>query len=400
MKTTINKLLVFVALILAACSSTPSSNAPSSNAPSSNAPKKYTVEGIFSDEILDEEVGIYYKDLFNDLMVYLLDYETNKYTDSAKITDGKFTFTGSVDIPVIRGIMTINGTFGNIILENGNITIDISFGSEKEPVIKGTPLNDKLGKINSEMRKSEKSDREKMEKIQFRDGYEIQREIILNNYYSEIEPLLSKNFNANKNNALGTFVLLLWANILTPEKFDSLYMEAGEVVRNYKLLKDIIEKNEKDREMAEIMAEMSKKTAVGMMFTDFTIENGNIDGSKVSFSDYIGKGKYVLVDFWASWCGPCIAEIPMLKDIYNTYKGAKFEILGVAVSDKRENTIKAIEDHKVPWSQIIDANNIPISLYNIVGIPQIMLFDPNGIIIARDLRGNALKAKIAEVMNQ
>ena len=320
-----NKLFVYAALMLAAYSC---------------APKSYTIEGVVPDA------------MFNDQMVYLYDYETRKNTDSALVSDGKFIFKGLVDTAVIRRIV-LNRLYVNLILENGKISVDMA----NPESVKGTPLNNQLSKLLSELDNDLNID------------------------------LFSDFFNANKNNALGTFSLLLWSNFLTPDKFDSLYMEAGDVVRNYKLLKDIIEANEK-----------IKKTAAGMMFTDFTIVNGNRDGSSVSFSDYIGNGKYVLVDFWASWCGPCIAEIPLLKDIYNQYNGDKFEILGVAVWDRREETLKSIDNHKIPWSQIIEANNIPTDLYGINGIPQIMLFDPQGKIVARDLRGNILRAKVAEVM--
>ena len=141
-----------------------------------------------------------------------------------------------------------------------------------------------------------------------------------------------------------------------------------------------------------------KKTAEGMTFTDFTIENGNRDGSKVSLSDYVGKGRYVLVDFWASWCGPCIAEIPVLVEVYDQYKGDKFELLGVAVWDKRKDTQKSIEMHNVTWSQIFDTGEIATKLYGIDTIPHIILFGPDGTIVARGLRGDRLKAKIEEIM--
>ena len=133
------------------------------------------------------------------------------------------------------------------------------------------------------------------------------------------------------------------------------------------------------------------------MFTDFTIENGNPDGSSVSFSDYVGNGKYVLVDFWASWCGPCIREFPVLKEVYQRYKGDKFELVGVAVWDKREDTIEAIQKYEMTWPVIFDAQQIPTDIYGISAIPQIILFGPDGTIIARDLRGDGIKAKLAEL---
>jgi thiol-disulfide isomerase/thioredoxin len=140
------------------------------------------------------------------------------------------------------------------------------------------------------------------------------------------------------------------------------------------------------------------KTAVGRIFTDFTIENGNLDNTPAKFSDYIGKGKYILVDFWASWCGPCRKEIPNLKKVYEKYKGDKFDILGVAVWDKRDATLKAIEEEGMKWNQIIDAQTVPTEIYGIQGIPHIVLFAPDGTIVERNLRGDGIGKKIAEVL--
>jgi thiol-disulfide isomerase/thioredoxin len=182
-------------------------------------------------------------------------------------------------------------------------------------------------------------------------------------------------------------MLLNWSDLLEPDRLDSLYAQTGDAVRQFAPLQRVISINA-----------TARKTAEGMIFTEFTIENGNMDGSKASLSDYVGKGKYVLVDFWASWCGPCIAEIPTLVEVYNKYKCDKFELLGVAVWDKRDDTLGFIESHGSPWPQIIDANNIPTDLYGIRGIPHIILFGPDGKIIARNLRGDGLKAKVAEVM--
>lgn len=144
--------------------------------------------------------------------------------------------------------------------------------------------------------------------------------------------------------------------------------------------------------------EILKKTAEGAMFTDFTIEQP--DGSKVSLSDYVGKGKYVLVDFWASWCGPCRAEIPNIKELYDKYHSKGLDVLGVAVWDKVEDTQKAIKELGIVWPQIINAQQIPTELYGIQGIPHIILFAPDGTIVARDLREEAMKEKVAEVMKK
>lgn len=136
-------------------------------------------------------------------------------------------------------------------------------------------------------------------------------------------------------------------------------------------------------------------TAEGKMFKDFEAE---YEGKVTKLSDYVGKGKYVLVDFWASWCGPCRAEIPNLIKVYNKYKGDKFEVLGVATWDKPEDTQKAIEQMTIPYPQIMNAQKAGSDAYGITGIPQIILFGPDGTIVKRNLRGAGIENTVAEVL--
>ena len=136
-----------------------------------------------------------------------------------------------------------------------------------------------------------------------------------------------------------------------------------------------------------------KSTAEGQMFTDF-----EVDG--VKFSDFIGKGKYILVDFWASWCGPCRGEMPNLRAVYNEFHGDKFDMLSVAVWDKLEDTKKAALEEGIAWNQIINAQEVPTELYGIQGIPHIILFGPDGTILKRNLRGDDIREAVAEALSK
>ncbi len=149
--------------------------------------------------------------------------------------------------------------------------------------------------------------------------------------------------------------------------------------------------------MQELKLKLDKLavTSPGSMFTDFEAE---YNGEMQHFSDYVGKGKYVIADFWASWCGPCRREIPYLINVYNTYKGDNFNVVGVATWDKPEDTQKAIEELGIPYPQIMNAQRAGSDAYGIDGIPEIILFAPDGKILKRGLRGDDIEAAVKECL--
>ena len=131
-------------------------------------------------------------------------------------------------------------------------------------------------------------------------------------------------------------------------------------------------------------------------FTDFSVV---YNGKTTHLSDYVGRGQYVLVDFWASWCAPCREEIPSIIAVYNKYKSKGLQVLGIAVTDKPAHTETAIKELGITYPQIINSQKIATDAYGIQAIPYSILFAPDGTILARGLRGEELDAKLKEIFN-
>ena len=157
-----------------------------------------------------------------------------------------------------------------------------------------------------------------------------------------------------------------------------------------------------------------KATAVGRKFVDFTVDHvagvdkaGNPIYEKKSLSDFVGKGKVMLVDFWSPWCPPCKAEIPNIKAVWEKYHGDDFDVLSVAVWEESRkmdwhNTIDTAKVYDMRWLQLNNGHQEPAALYGIEGIPHMILFDKDGTILKRgdDLRGAKTMKAVAEVLGR
>ena len=177
------------------------------------------------------------------------------------------------------------------------------------------------------------------------------------------------------------------------------YMDTPQLAEIVNLIPD---KFANDEAISNIKQQVNKltATAVGQKFTDFELKN--LEGKAVKLSDYAGKGKVVLVDFWASWCGPCRQEMPNVVKVYNQYKDKGFEIVGVSLDQTEEAWKKGIADLGITWPQMSDLKYWQCeaaAIYGVNAIPHTVLIDKDGTIIERNLRGEKLYERIAELLD-
>jgi thiol-disulfide isomerase/thioredoxin len=214
-------------------------------------------------------------------------------------------------------------------------------------------------------------------------GTVLQKEI------EKIYDLYKQAIEENKDNMIGAYILMNVAEQFYPtlDEFDNIVNRVKYAGQLHAI-----------KQMREGLVK-AEATSAGKMFVDF--QGYAIDGKPSRLSDYVGKGKYVLVDFWASWCGPCKGEIPNLIELQNKFGGEKFMVLGVNVWDDEVAFKEALEEEGITYPQIVVPQNNKdnaTELYGIKGIPQIILFAPDGTIVKRDLRGQAMKNLVEEKM--
>lgn len=303
------------------------------------------------------------------LEAYLVDYDTSAKLDSTMIDGAKALFKGSIDSPRFVQLIVDGSRKGMFVLEPGVIVGDVN--SRR---FSGTPTNEAFIKFGQESGNFIARYRKAASDTSAAAKAEMAK---IQNEYVEFN---RKAMEENSNNPIGYYLFLQEAYEKTLPQLDSAlvkYPAFAQSARVKRLRESLLKK---------------QQTSVGKMMKDFTIVQP--DGTKKSLSDYVGRGQYTLVDFWASWCGPCIRETKVIKELYNKYSDKGLKVLGVAVWDEPQNTLTAIEQHQLPWEQIINAGTVPTDIYGISGIPCIILFDPQGKIVSRDKQDAELVADV------
>ena len=328
-------------------------------------------------------------------MVYLKKAEGRQLVslDSAVIKNGTFTFKGMQDTTANRYLV-----YGeedkemhamDFFLENGTITVNFA---RKNVSATGTPNNDIFQAIRNQLSGLNNEAMTLLNTIVndttlTDEQRDVKREE-LESLEEKSQDIMKDAIKQNITNPVGIHLLKQSYYYMDVEELDPLMPQIPAAFDNDEVIIKIKSNVEK-----------MKATAVGQKFTDF--EMLTPEGKSVKLSDFVGKGKVVLVDFWASWCGPCRREMPNLVEAYKQYKGKNFEIVGVSLDQNGEAWKNAIKQLDITWPQMSDLKYWECEgarLYAVSSIPHTVLIDAEGTIIARGLHGEGLQEKLAEVL--
>ena len=320
------------------------------------------------------------------------------------VVDGKFSLTVPADVTALASVQA--GNYGANFISDGT-PLEVVLGED-------TAVTSKYADVSVQ----EKLNAYNAKEQAFMDEYMAkQREIFADTllsqdeknakfeaYYDEfIEPYVNHHVEAakaNPDNFISVFALSnLRSQIEDPQMAE--------------LVDALVPALQESRYVSGMKQALDARlnTAEGKPFVDFTVNS--VVGmtrsippqpkyAEVKFSDYVGKGKYILVDFWAPWCGPCKREIPNLKAVYDKYAGEKFDILSIAVWERQpvQVTIDTAAELGMNWSHINNAGSVPTDIYGVEGIPHLMLIGPDGTILKRGFHGaEGINAAVAEYLD-
>lgn len=351
------------------------------------------IEGSFSDNTNDGKL-VY----LQTIDVRAMNSSQGLVLDSATVKDGKFQLKTELKESPVIGMVSIgkmkdlrpndNPVMASLVLEPG--TVRLSF-DKTTYTLDGTPKNKDINKVVAVMNKANVLQEEarlagSLEAVPL----DEKGQNFMTRMQTLVKEMQDETFTftkANMNNKVGEFMLMTSGDSFSEEQLKELLTLADSSFLKLPAIAELQEFLNGGNDNYDI------KTP-----TFENIQLADVNGQTVNLSDYIGKGKYVLVDFWATWCGPCMQEIPNLKKAYNTYKPKGFEIVGISLDRDPGAWKRVINDRGLNWIHLYDVKQEAATFYNVVSIPHTLLFDKEGNLIDMRLRGQGLEKKLEELL--
>lgn len=313
--------------------------------------------------------------------------------DTVDVKDGKFIFTGKAEKEELALVQLGEGMqakYFYVFLENAQITVDGKIDSTQNATVKGGINNDVWSLFSEKNKVFQKTSAELGQRYQKADA---ESKTLIENEYKEIQKKFTTKLSTLvKENNKAVASVFITANMLHSQLE---FAELKAVVENFD---PSLAENESVKKMKEEIVKM-ENVQIGKVAPDFTLNN--LEGTPVKLSSLYGKG-YILIDFWAAWCRPCRAENPNVVEAYNKYSAKGFEIVGVSLDKTQKEWEEAVAKDGLTWINVSDLkywDSAAAQLYAVKSIPFNLLLDKDGKIIAKNLRGEELHSKLAELLD-
>jgi thiol-disulfide isomerase/thioredoxin len=327
--------------------------------------------------------------------IQLMKFSNGKWIaeDSAKIEKGKFALKGKADLPELRIVaMGPQMMVAQFFAENGTLTLKADADSLGSSEVQGSKSNDEFSILKKELKSIAKETQGLQQK--YNDARTRGNEDEMKKAQIDYEAMMgnqkvySKNFVREhpKSTVSALIVLMQLAQDMSSHDIDTLVAFLDPTIQNSIYVGELKKLSEKMR-----------VSTVGGLAADFTLNTP--EGKPLSLSSF--RGKIVLLDFWASWCGPCRRENPNVVKAYQRFKDKGFDILSVSLDKEKDAWVKAIADDHLTWNHVSDLkfwDNAAAVKYGVQSIPFAVLIDKEGKIIAKNLRGEELEKKLAELL--